>query len=905
MAGQVDTRSRNPVLVVIAMFAFTEAVYMRPGLLTGASSMMGSDYEMLHRWRLAFARQSLFGARHFLPAWNPHEVLGTPFAANLQGFPWIPTRLILLLLDPSVAYAAGVGIAAALAALFAYLYCRRAGLSEIGAAAAGWTFACAGYFSSRVMAGHLPLLEAYPALPLLLWLVDRALAPERERRRRFDLAALALCCACVVVAGHPQVPAYALLSAFIYLAWRGRGASMALRVRAAAAMVLGIGLALAAWWPMLMLIGRSTRVLRLAAPDNDVSMPYSRLLALVVPGIQGWAEPVALADQNPFAGYPNNAWFWDTASYVGLLPLIAIIALLIVCAVRRRMPNWRGIFLACIGTGALICSLPLATPLLHLLPGTFLRSPARLLYISTFCAAVALGAGVDSLRVVAWPRRVLLLNGALAALLALHFADLWNFAHWFIQTYPSAENAPAFQSILDREAGSGRIAEEREDLVFSYGDRYDDAGGFDSIFLARFNRAWLALAGLPSDTNEQVFDASVLPPRALEAMGVRFVITTQARSDLQLARSTDDAKLYRVANPAPRAGFIAASRAEFERAQQIPAMFASGPWDRLLLEPDARGSLPPAGVATGAERIDYERPSSDEIDFAATSPQPGFVYVLEAFDPGWSATVDGVGAPVLPANGFAMAIPMAAGNHAVRLHYATPGRATGEWLSLVSLCFLIGLIASAKPSANPWLGIPLAEYESHMTSATVQQLDALSDLFAEALAHCRPASVAVLGIAGGNGLRHIDSKVTRRVVGVDINPAYLSSVRQRYPRIDGLELHCADLATEDLACDPVELVHAALVFEHAGTGRCLDKALRLVAPGGSLSVVLQLPSDSEPGVGAGQFASIRDLSDHFKLVDPAWLSETVKSRGFRMVHETTRPLASGKAFWMVMFTRVA
>ena len=66
-----------------------------------------------------------------------------------------------------------------------------------------------------------------------------------------------------------------------------------------------------------------------------------------------------------------------------------------------------------------------------------------------------------------------------------------------------------------------------------------------------------------------------------------------------------------------------------------------------------------------------------------------------------------------------------------------------------------------------------------------------------------------------------------------------------------------------------------------------------------------MPSDSEPGVGAGQFASIRNLSDHFKLVDPAWLSETVKSRGFRMVHETTRPLASGKAFWMVMFARVA
>ena len=57
----------------------------------------------------------------------------------------------------------------------------------MGAAAAGGTFAWAGYFASRVMPGHLSLFEAYPALPLLLWLVDRAQAPESARRHRLDL----------------------------------------------------------------------------------------------------------------------------------------------------------------------------------------------------------------------------------------------------------------------------------------------------------------------------------------------------------------------------------------------------------------------------------------------------------------------------------------------------------------------------------------------------------------------------------------------------------------------------------------------------------------------------------------------------------------------------------------------
>ena len=97
-----------------------------------------------------------------LPGWYPREMLGTPFSANLQNFPWIPTHWPLLLFDPYKAYAAGIGMAAGLAALFTYLFCRRAGLSPIGAAAAGWTFASAGVFSAHVMVGHLVNLEGYP-----------------------------------------------------------------------------------------------------------------------------------------------------------------------------------------------------------------------------------------------------------------------------------------------------------------------------------------------------------------------------------------------------------------------------------------------------------------------------------------------------------------------------------------------------------------------------------------------------------------------------------------------------------------------------------------------------------------------------------------------------------------------
>ncbi len=691
-------------LTVIVMLLFTEAVYLRPGILLGRDSLVGSDYDMLHRWRLGFARQALFGPGHSLPGWNPHEVLGAPFAANLQGFPWIPTRLILLLFDPSVAYGVGVAIAAALAAGFAYLYCRRIGLSLVGSAAAGWTFASAGFFSSRVMAGHLPLLEAYPALPLLLWLVDRALDGGRQRRLRFDLGVLALCCACVVVAGHPQVPAYALASAFVYVAWKRPATQVNARIRVVVAMMLGIGLSLAAWWPMLKLIGRSTRVLHLAAPDNDVGMAYSRLLALVVPGIQGWADPVTLADAHPFDGFPNNSFFWDTASYIGLLPLIALAWQLIRCVIRKRMPEGRFLYLAVIGVGALVCALPLANPLLHALPGTFLRSPARLLYVSSFCAAVGLGVGVDAFRSINWPREGYRKPAVwvLAVLLAAHFADLCWFDHWFIQTYSAQQDPLQFQATLDRELGSGRIAQEREDTVFSYGDRYDDAGGFDSIFLARFNQGYMALAGRPADTNEQVFDASVLPVKALQALGVRFAVTTEKRSDLPLAASTDEAQLYRVENPAPRADFFSLRQVEFAPEEKIPALFASGSWNRLILGEKDRGNLLSGGSGdvTGPPTAEYSRPSTDEIVVRVASPEPGYVRLLESYDPGWSATEDGRAGSVVPANGFEMAVPVGAGRHVVRFRYETPGRTTGTVLSLASLGLLAVLLVRTRTDAK-------------------------------------------------------------------------------------------------------------------------------------------------------------------------------------------------------------
>ena len=223
--------------------------------------------------------------------------------------------------------------------------------------------------------------------------------------------------------------------------------------------------------------------------------------------------------------------------------------------------------------------------------------------------------------------------------------------------------------------------------------RYDDAGIFDSVLLANPYRAILGIAGAPRGLNVQQLDASALPVPALQMAGVRFAILSDERRDLELASHTEDAFLHRVPNPVPRAAFFAAEQALFAPRDKLLDLFLSQPRrDKLLLPEEFQTRLSDSPSAGPGGAVTYSRPSSDEILLDTTAGQAGFAHVLESWDPGWSAEVDGKPAPVAIANGFSMAVPVEPGKHAVRLRYRTVGRTTGWILSGVSAGLLALLL---------------------------------------------------------------------------------------------------------------------------------------------------------------------------------------------------------------------
>ena len=74
----------RPWVSIAILLLLTEAVYLRPSFLAGGGSLLGMDYFALHIHKIAFAREALFGPAHFLPAWYPRELLGSPFLAKLD-----------------------------------------------------------------------------------------------------------------------------------------------------------------------------------------------------------------------------------------------------------------------------------------------------------------------------------------------------------------------------------------------------------------------------------------------------------------------------------------------------------------------------------------------------------------------------------------------------------------------------------------------------------------------------------------------------------------------------------------------------------------------------------------------------------------------------------------------------
>jgi hypothetical protein len=153
-----------------------------------------------------------------------------------------------------------------------------------------------------------------------------------------------------------------------------------------------------------------------------------------------------------------------------------------------------------------------------------------------------------------------------------------------------------------------------------------------------------------------------------------------------------DARLYTVTDAAPRAYVVHAVEAEQSQAEGL-ARFTDGsfPWKTtVLLEPGV-ASNGPTGSATPLEPATVEAHGIDAVTVKVHSDGPGWLVLLDSYDEGWTAEVDGRSTPVRRANSSFRAVQVPGGDSTVTFHYSTPGLQLGAAISVVALLVVIAL----------------------------------------------------------------------------------------------------------------------------------------------------------------------------------------------------------------------
>ncbi|QOX64142.1 class I SAM-dependent methyltransferase [Anoxybacterium hadale] len=208
--------------------------------------------------------------------------------------------------------------------------------------------------------------------------------------------------------------------------------------------------------------------------------------------------------------------------------------------------------------------------------------------------------------------------------------------------------------------------------------------------------------------------------------------------------------------------------------------------------------------------------------------------------------------------------------------------------------------------SNPWMDIHLEDYEGHMQLDTVRQLPVLNQMMEDQLCRYSSPTIMILGIAGGNGLNHIDPNKISKVYGVDINPNYLAVCKDRYPSLTSI-FHPvqADLSDSEASLPPAELVVANLLVEYIGCA-CFQQVIRKVNPD-FVSAIIQInedPSETEAGaesnakagfVSASPYAcAFTRLDEVHHQMSEALMMECMKEIGYLLCYSDQKVLPNGK-----------
>lgn len=196
--------------------------------------------------------------------------------------------------------------------------------------------------------------------------------------------------------------------------------------------------------------------------------------------------------------------------------------------------------------------------------------------------------------------------------------------------------------------------------------------------------------------------------------------------------------------------------------------------------------------------------------------------------------------------------------------------------------------------SNPWLEIPVSDYENHMKE--VGQAQILNSLIKSCLDKYQPKNFALLGCTTGNGLEHINPEITNKIYAIDINPEYLQKTNERFvAKIQNLEILNIDIQNDELTIKNVHLFFVGLVLEYIETEKALIKIIRTLSKKGILLIIIQ-KNKKTSFVSKTKYKSLKKLEKISNEVNEQLINKFIQSENMELIERDEIKLTENKSF---------
>ena len=728
--GPADGRLSSREWTVLVLGALTLTVFI---CLTEPSIFGAIDWVRLHAFYKPYIRAAV--SHGHLPLWNPYVSLGRPLLAEPDSAFFYPPELAYLVLDEHLACLIVCALHLLLCLYGMVKLARAIGVEKKLSFAVAFVFACSAPVAGCFTSGYIHYGPALCFIPLIFYLGMRLQAVPCPR----SMAGLALVLGLLHTCGHPQAAWLTCLGVIIFTAsrrieraWRTALVGLVRDMGwLALAMALGAALAAVCLLPLAELAGQSNR--------QGASLAFSA--AFAEPAF-GWATLLVPSDIRYFHFQANAQLYAGIAACVlGACGLL-----------RLRDRNMRALFVLAVFAALLAAgdTTPFFSLFFHTIPGlSAFRIHSRATIFVTL--PLVLAAGFFLSRPSTRPRADVLtvvIASSVALCIALAFVLVWpdygghalaeaSFRAalivgtavlcllWVLPSRSARGKRVlelALAGLLAFDLGSAvsalkqqnrDYAEEAKESAVWRGlvssGYFPGSGVPPRIFIPGFREnagmqlGWSSPYGYISLTLGRVWNYmhdglgiaapvafNTFPSTEIAKFGpfpydsMAFVLGVDPRTH-HLAFNTA---------PDPRVYLAGSTRLVRDDREATRLMRAGHDFHHIALV-EKPLDLPTApSSCEGSAAITRFEP--ERISVAVETSAPALLVLAEPWYPGWSALVNGLPAPCIPANAWMRAVPVPAGKSQVVLTFHSTYLVLGAVISLATLVLIAFLLVRRR-----------------------------------------------------------------------------------------------------------------------------------------------------------------------------------------------------------------